>query len=90
MLSNVKTGNTVLQGQCNAGVSTSAEKGVYGLWSFWLNEKGIMNLLSIPQLEKDGYTIDYNYPISLGVVVDGVTILLKLRNREKVCNAFLV
>ena len=31
MLSNVKTGNTVLQGQCNAGVSTSAEKGVYGL-----------------------------------------------------------
>ena len=31
MLSNVKTGNTVLQGQCNAGVSTSAEKGFYGL-----------------------------------------------------------
>ena len=28
--------------------------------SFWLNEKGIANLLSIPQLEKDGYTIDYN------------------------------
>ena len=60
MLSNVKTGNTVLQGQCNSGVSTSAEKGVYGQWAFWLNEKGIANLLSIPQLEKDGYTIDYN------------------------------
>ena len=58
MLSNVKTGNTVLQGNCNTGVSTSQEKGVHGLWSFWLNEKGIANLLSIPQLEKDGYTIE--------------------------------
>ena len=44
MLSNVKTGTTVLQGQCNAGLSTSAEKGVYRLWTFWLNEKGIVNL----------------------------------------------
>ena len=60
MLSNVKTGNTVLQGQCNAGVSISQEKGVYVLWTFWLNKKGIVNLLSIPQLEKDGYTINYN------------------------------
>ena len=60
MLSNVKTGTTVLQGQCNAGVSTSAEKGVYGQWTFWLNKKSIVNILSIPQLEKDGYTINYN------------------------------
>ena len=60
MLSNMKTGNTVLQGNYNAGVSTSQEKGVYGLWTFWLNEKGIANFLSISQLEKDGYTIDYN------------------------------
>ena len=54
MLSNSKIGNTVLQGQCNAGVSISQEKGVYGIWTFWLNKKGIANLLSIPQLEKDG------------------------------------
>ena len=60
MLSNVKTGNTVLQGKLQRGVSTSQEKGIYGLCTFWLNEKGIANLLSIPQLEKDGYTIDYN------------------------------
>ena len=60
MLCDVKTVGTVLQGNCNAGVSTSKEKGAYGLWSFWLNEKGIVNLLSIPQLEKDGHTIDYN------------------------------
>ena len=60
MLDDVKTVTTVLQGNCNAGVSTSNEKGFYGLWNFWLNEQGIANLLSIPQLEKDGKTIDYN------------------------------
>ena len=38
----------------------SKEKGIFGPWSFWLNENGIVNLLSILQLEKDGYTVDYN------------------------------
>ena len=60
MLNDVKTVGMILQGNCNAGVSASNERGIYGLWSFWLNEKGIANLLSIPQLEKDGYTIYYN------------------------------
>ena len=60
MLGNVKTIGTVLQGNCNAGVSLSKEKGIFGLWSFWINENGIANLLSIPQLEKDRYTVDYN------------------------------
>ena len=60
MLHSVKTVGTVLQGNCNAGVSMSKEKGIFGPWSFWLNENGIANLLSIPQLEKDGYTVDYN------------------------------
>ena len=60
MLDDMKTVTTVLQGNCNTGVSTSNEKGFYGLWNFWLNKQGIANLISIPQLEKDGYTIDYN------------------------------
>eukprot|EP00957_Ditylum_brightwellii_P002007 154705-Ditylum_brightwellii.AAC.1 len=60
MLSDVKVVGTVLQGNCNVGVFTSNEKGAYELWSFWLNKKGIANLLSIPQLEKDGYTLNYN------------------------------
>ena len=38
----------------------SKEKGTYGPRNFWLNEKGIANLLLIPQLEKDGYSVDYN------------------------------
>ena len=59
-LNEIREVKTVLQGNCNAGVSTSNEKGYYGLWNFWLNEQGIANLLSIPQLEKNGYLIDYN------------------------------
>ena len=34
MLDDVKTVGTVLQGNCNAAVSMSKEKGIYGLWSF--------------------------------------------------------
>ena len=45
---------------CNAGVTSTNEKGTYGLWEFWLNSQGIANLLSIPQLERDGYEINYN------------------------------
>ena len=60
MLDDVKTVTTVMKGNCNAGVSTSNEKVFNGLWNLCLNEQGIVNLLSIPRLEKDGYTIDYN------------------------------
>ena len=60
MLSDVHEVSTVLRGNCNAGVTSTNVKGYYGLWEFWLNKKGIENLLSIPQLEKDGYVVDYN------------------------------
>ena len=59
MLGNVHQASTVLQGNCNSVISTSDEKGFFGLWDFWLNEQGIANLLSIPQLEKYGYVINY-------------------------------
>ena len=50
MLDDLKTVTMVLKGTCNAGVSTSNEKGFYGLWNFWLNEQCIANLLSITQI----------------------------------------
>ena len=55
MLSDVHEVSTVLRGNCNAGVMSTNVKGYYGLWEFWLNKKGIANLLSIPQLKNDGY-----------------------------------
>ena len=60
LMSDVHFVNTVLHGNCNAGVTSTNEKGTYGLWEFWLNSQGIANLLSTPQLERDGYEIDYN------------------------------
>ena len=32
----------------------------FTVFKMWLNRNGIANLLSIPQLEEDGYVIDYN------------------------------
>ena len=60
MLGNVQQVSTVLQVKCNAGFSTSDEKGIIGLWDFCLNKQGIANLLSIPHLDKDGYFVGYN------------------------------
>ena len=56
-LKNIRKRNTVLRGNCNAGVTTSTRKGVLGLFYMWINKKGIANLLSTPQLEDDGYRI---------------------------------
>ena len=33
---------------------------LFGLFEVWVNENGVANLLSIPQLEADGYRIRYD------------------------------
>ena len=57
---NVHEVERYLKGHCNAGVTICREQGYYGVFKMWLNRNGIANLLSIPQLEEDGYVIDYN------------------------------
>ena len=52
--------DTILKGSCNAGVTTSNTKGLVGVFEMWLNRGGIANLLSIPQLEEDGFKVRYN------------------------------
>ena len=59
-LRNVHEVEVHLKGHCNAGVTTCKEQGYYGVFKMWLNRNGIANLLSIPQLEQDGYTITYS------------------------------
>ena len=91
VLGNVHQVSTLLQGNCNLGVSTSYEKGFFGIWDFWFNDQGIANLLFIPQLDKNGYVIDYNNnPITVGVIVNDVSIFLKLRNEKQICNTLLI
>ena len=59
-LENVHDVSMHLTGHCNAGTTTCKQKGYYGVFKMWLNKNGIANLLSIPQLEQDGFVIDYN------------------------------
>ena len=60
-LDNVHKVDTILTGHCNAGVTTSDTVGeLFGLFEVWLNKNRVANLLSIPQLEEDGYRIKYD------------------------------
>jgi hypothetical protein len=49
-----------LQGKCNGGKSHSDEKGcVLNMFCMWLVCNSIVNLLSLPTLEQDGYVCTY-------------------------------
>ena len=49
-----------LQQQCNAGATTTGKMGYWHGIKIWVNEAEIANLLSVPQLEKDGYKLAYD------------------------------
>ena len=46
-----------MDGNCNAGSVLLKQKGWYKNFQVWLNEHGIVNLLSIPMLEEAGYKV---------------------------------
>ena len=49
-----------LKGDCNAGTTGSREKGwLASIFHMWLVRNGIVNVLSVGQLEKDGFKISY-------------------------------
>ena len=56
-LKNVRVAERTLRGNCNAEVKLCTHVGDLGIFKMWLNEGGIANLLSIPQLEKDGFQV---------------------------------
>jgi hypothetical protein len=46
---------------CMAGTNFATKEGWYrDLFNLWLVRNGIANLLSLPQLETDGFTISYH------------------------------
>ena len=51
---------THLKGDCNAGTTYSNQKGWWSHFHMWLVESGIANLLSVPQLEADGFKVGYS------------------------------
>ena len=56
-LRHVQDSSTTMNGSCNAGSVMLREKGWYKNFQVWLNENGIVNLLSIPMLEEAGYKV---------------------------------
>ena len=59
-LCDVKTDMMRLKEDFNAGTTYYKCKSWWQGFHMWIVEYGITNLLSIPQLEVDGFTIDYN------------------------------
>ena len=60
-LENIHKVGKILRGSCNAGVTTSDTMGtLLGVFEVWVNMTGIANLLSLPQLEEDGFRIRYD------------------------------
>ena len=54
---NVRDAEKTIRGNFNAGVKMCTKVGDLGVFKIWINEGGIANLLSIPQLEKDGFRV---------------------------------
>ena len=60
-LDDVRKVRTILHGSCNTGTTFSDEKGWYkGLFHMWLVRNGISNMLSLPQIESEGYRVPYD------------------------------
>ena len=58
--SGVEKVSNILRGSCNVGTTYSDEKGwCKGRFHMWRVCQGIANLLSLPQLEADGYRTTY-------------------------------
>ncbi len=59
-LDNLRLAGATLRANCNAGNNFATKKGWYrNLFNLWLVRNGIANLLSLPQLEADGFTVSY-------------------------------
>ena len=57
ILTNIFESPYTLFTHCNSGTTATNTKGILGSPECWINENGISNLLSIPELTRLGYTI---------------------------------
>ena len=70
--------STTLRAHCNAGVSYADEKGnLLGMFDCWLVRNGIANILSIPQLERDGFVVEYVKQVWTITCPNGTRLVLK-------------
>jgi hypothetical protein len=65
-LEDVRKVSTTLKAHCNAGTTHSDEKGMLlGLFDMWIVRDGIANILSVPQLVRDGFVPEFVLYLSL-------------------------
>ena len=76
-LSDITRMMTRLKGNCNAGTTYSNLKGLWSYFHMWLVESGITNLLSVPQLEADGFKVDYSNNLLTVIMPEGHVIPFK-------------
>jgi hypothetical protein len=66
-LDNLWLASAALRANCNAGTNFATKKGWYhDLFDLWLVHNSIANLLLLPQLEADGFTVSY-HTVALGL-----------------------
>jgi len=77
--------STTLRGRCNTGTATSDEKSMYlSLFEIWLIHNGIANLLSVAQLELDGFRLMYAVCTTWYIYCPDGTVL-KLKRNKGLC-----
>ena len=75
---NIQKTGVMLKQHCNAGTSMTGRARFWRNLRFWYNEEGIANLISAPQLESEGYMLEYATELGwLAHGPDGKTMMFK-------------
>ncbi len=89
-LDNLWLAGATLCANCNAGTNFATKKGWYcDLFELWLVRNGIANLLFLPQLEADGFTVSYHTRGNWIVTTPHGKEITFHREENGVCRGFL-
>jgi hypothetical protein len=88
-LDNLRLTSATLRANCNTGANFTTKKGWYhDLFDLWLVCNGIANLLSLSQLEVDGFTVSYHTGGNWIVTTHRGKEIAFLREENGVCRGF--
>ncbi len=78
-----------LHANCNTGTNFATKNGWYhDLFDLWLVCNGIANLLSLPQLEADGFTVSYHTSGNWNITTPQGKEITFLQELNGVCHEF--
>ena len=86
---NLRLAGATLRADCNAGTNFATKKGWYvALFNHWLVRNSITNLLSLPQLEADGFRLSYHTGEKWIVMIPQGKEIIFHREENGVCRGF--